>query len=61
MTTINEDVLAKGEVVGQPEKSEQIHNADAVKQMTSEGAEKQENIGPERIERENSRRIVRAS
>lgn len=40
MTTINEDVLAKGEVVGQPEKSEQIHNADAVKQMTSEGAEK---------------------
>nr|CAH7740603.1 unnamed protein product [Callosobruchus chinensis] len=40
MTTINEDVLAKGGVVGQPEKSEQIHNADAVKQMTSEGAEK---------------------
>ncbi|WP_143689455.1 transcription termination factor Rho [Wolbachia endosymbiont of Nilaparvata lugens] len=40
MTTINEDVLAKEEVVGQPEKSEQIHNADAVKQMTSEGAEK---------------------
>lgn len=40
MTTINEDVLAKGGVVGQPEKSEQIHNADAVKQMTSEGDEK---------------------
>ncbi len=40
MTTINEHVLAKEGVVVQPEKSEQIHNADAVKQMTSEGAEK---------------------
>lgn len=41
MTTINEDVLAKEKVVDQPEKSKQIHNANTVKQMTSEGAEKQ--------------------
>ncbi|QDW09035.1 transcription termination factor Rho [Wolbachia pipientis] len=40
MTTINEDILAKEKVVDQPEKSEQIHNANAVKQMTSESAEK---------------------
>jgi len=40
MTTINEDVLAKGKVTAQPEKSEQIHNNDTVKQMVNEGAEK---------------------
>ncbi|OAB82371.1 transcription termination factor Rho [Wolbachia endosymbiont of Laodelphax striatellus] len=40
MTTINENILAKEKVVDQPEKSEQIHNANAVKQMTSESAEK---------------------
>ncbi|MFT4314602.1 MAG: transcription termination factor Rho [Wolbachia pipientis] len=40
MTTINEDLLAKEKVVDQPKNSEQIHNANAVKQITSEGAEK---------------------
>ncbi len=40
MTTINEDVLAKGKVTAQPEKSEQIHNNDTVKQMVNEDTEK---------------------
>ncbi len=40
MTTINEDVLAKGKVTAQPEKSEQIHNNDTVTQMVNEGTEK---------------------
>ncbi len=40
MTTINEDVLAKGKVTAQPEKSEQIYNNDTVKQMVNEGTEK---------------------
>ncbi|MDR2831440.1 MAG: transcription termination factor Rho [Rickettsiales bacterium] len=39
MTTINEDVLAKGKVTDKPEKSEQIPNNDMIKQIVNEGTE----------------------